>query len=197
MIQAHYCSLLVRIVRMNPRLDALHPYPFEKLRQLLAPVTVLPAGIQPINLSIGEPKHAAPPRIERAITESLSGLSVYPATRGEPALRRAIAEWLGHRYSIPTPDADAQVLPVAGSREALFAFAQALIDDSKGGYVISPNPFYQIYEGAAILAGVEPYQAGKRDVGVNTVIGYFAQHQAEELNPTHEVLEEVESSRTS
>ena len=157
MIQAHYCSLLVRIVRMNPRLDALHPYPFEKLRQLLAPVTVLPAGIQPINLSIGEPKHAAPPRIERAITESLSGLSVYPATRGEPALRRAIAEWLGHRYSIPTPDADAQVLPVAGSREALFAFAQALIDDSKGGYVISPNPFYQIYEGAAILAGVEPY----------------------------------------
>ena len=142
---------------MNPRLDDLHPYPFEKLRQLLAPVTALPAGISPINLSIGEPKHAAPPRVERAITENMSGLSAYPPTKGEPALRRAIAEWLSHRYSIPTPDLDTQVLPVAGSREALFAFAQTVIDPSANGYVVSPNPFYQIYEGAALLAGARPY----------------------------------------
>ncbi|RYF55827.1 MAG: succinyldiaminopimelate transaminase [Comamonadaceae bacterium] len=142
---------------MNPRLDALHPYPFEKLRQLLAPVGALPPGISPINLSIGEPKHAAPARIERAITSSMSGLSVYPPTKGDLALRRAISEWLAHRYSLPTPDAETQVLPVTGSREALFSFVQAMLEPNSDAYVISPNPFYQIYEGAALLAGARTY----------------------------------------
>jgi N-succinyldiaminopimelate aminotransferase len=142
---------------MNPLLDTLHPYPFERLRQLLAPLPTLPAGTQPINLSIGEPKHAAPLCVEQAITKNLSGLSVYPATKGELGLRQAIAKWLSDRYNIPLPNADTQVLPVAGSREALFAFTQAVVDRSKAGYVILPNPFYQIYEGATILAGVHPY----------------------------------------
>ncbi len=142
---------------MNPRLDALHPYPFEKLRQLLAPVASLPPGVSAINLSIGEPKHAAPARVERALADSMSGLSVYPPTKGDPALRRVIAEWLAHRYSIPAPDLDSQVLPVTGSREALFSFVQAMLDPDAAGYVISPNPFYQIYEGAALLAGAKTY----------------------------------------
>jgi len=142
---------------MNPRLDALHPYPFEKLRQLLAPVGALPPGVSAINLSIGEPKHAAPARVEHAIAQNMSGLSIYPPTKGELPLRRAISEWLAHRYSIMAPDPDTQVLPVAGSREALFAFAQAVVDPAAQAYVISPNPFYQIYEGAALLAGAQPY----------------------------------------
>ena len=179
LIRARYCSLLVKILSMNPRLDALHPYPFEKLRQLMATIDTPAAAAVPINLSIGEPKHAAPPAVEQALLNNLGGLSVYPPTKGEPALRKAIAEWLSHRYSIPTPDADTQVLPVTGSREALFSFAQAVIDPLAGDasrsaptaqpsssrsdqasgapYVVSPNPFYQIYEGAALLAGAKPY----------------------------------------
>lgn len=142
---------------MNPRLDALHPYPFEKLRALLAEAGTPPEGLTPINLSIGEPKHAAPARVGEALCANLQDLSVYPATKGEPALRQAIAQWLAQRYSIPAPDADREVLPVLGSREALFAFAQAVVDPDAGALVICPNPFYQIYEGATLLAGATPY----------------------------------------
>ncbi|MDQ8030804.1 MAG: succinyldiaminopimelate transaminase [Bordetella sp.] len=142
---------------MNPRLDALHPYPFEKLRGLLASAGTPPAGLAPINLSIGEPKHATPALVGAAIAADLNGLSVYPATKGTPALREAISHWLARRYSIPAPDADTQVLPVLGSREALFAFTQAVIDPSADSLVVCPNPFYQIYEGATVLAGARPY----------------------------------------
>ena len=142
---------------MNPRLDTLHPYPFEKLRKLLAEAGPAPAGITPVNLSIGEPKHAAPPFVAKALAEAAQGLSVYPPTKGEPALRQAIAQWLGRRYSIPAPDPDTQVLPVLGSREALFAFAQVILDPGGGQIAVCPNPFYQIYEGATLLAGARPY----------------------------------------
>ena len=142
---------------MNPRLDALHPYPFEKLRALLAQAGEPPAGLAPVNLSIGEPKHAAPALVSQALAESMGGLSVYPPTKGDPALRQAISQWLSRRYAIPAPDPDTQVLPALGSREALFAFAQAVIDPTGDALVICPNPFYQIYEGAALLAGAQPY----------------------------------------
>jgi N-succinyldiaminopimelate aminotransferase len=143
---------------MNPRLDSLQPYPFEKLRRLLAEAGAPPAGLAPINLSIGEPKHATPPRIAQALADSLPGsLSSYPATKGDAALREAIAAWIARRYAIPAPDAEAQVLPVLGSREALFAFAQTVVDPARGSLVVCPNPFYQIYEGAALLAGAQPY----------------------------------------
>lgn len=142
---------------MNPRLDTLHPYPFEKLRALLASADAVSHGMPPINLSIGEPKHAAPEAVKQALRDGLDGLSVYPATHGEPRLRQAIAQWLAHRYSIPAPDADTQVLPVLGSREALFAFAQVVLDPTGNERVICPNPFYQIYEGATLLAGGRPY----------------------------------------
>jgi succinyldiaminopimelate transaminase len=142
---------------MNPRLDALHPYPFEKLRALLAQAGEPPAGLAPVNLSIGEPKHAAPALVSQALAEAMGGLSVYPPTKGDPALRQAISQWLSRRYAIPAPDPDTQVLPALGSREALFAFAQAVIDPTGDALVICPNPFYQIYEGAALLAGAQPY----------------------------------------
>lgn len=140
---------------MNPRLDALHPYPFEKLRALMAGA-VPPADLAPVSLSIGEPKHPTPAFIEEALCAHLKGLSAYPATKGNPALRQAIAAWIGRRYGIPAPDADSQVLPVLGSREALFALAQTVIDPGGDAVVLCPNPFYQIYEGAALLAGATP-----------------------------------------
>jgi N-succinyldiaminopimelate aminotransferase len=141
---------------VNPHLAKLQPYPFEKLRQLFAGVTP-PKDLKEIKLSIGEPQHGTPEFIKRALVESLDGLAAYPATNGSDALRGAIATWIGQRYGIPAPDAATQVLPVTGSREALFAFAQCVMDASKpGALVLSPNPFYQIYEGAAYLAGVEP-----------------------------------------
>jgi len=141
---------------MNPRLSALQPYAFERLRALLQGVTPNP-GLRPINLSIGEPKHATPALIRNALTDALDGLAVYPATAGTPALREAIAGWLGRRYALPALDPATEVLPVNGSREALFAFAQAVVDPGGGGCkVVCPNPFYQIYEGAAILAGATP-----------------------------------------
>ncbi|WP_415792385.1 aminotransferase class I/II-fold pyridoxal phosphate-dependent enzyme, partial [Bordetella tumulicola] len=142
---------------MNPRLDTLHPYPFEKLRALLNEAGAPPEGLAPINLSIGEPKHAAPARVGEALCNSLQGLSVYPATKGDAVLRQTIAQWLAHRYSIPAPDADREVLPVLGSREALFAFTQTVVDPAANALVVCPNPFYQIYEGAALLAGGTPY----------------------------------------
>lgn len=142
---------------MNRDLDKLQPYPFQKLAKLFGEVTPN-AALKPISLHIGEPKHATPTFIKDALIAGLDGLANYPTTIGSDALRSAIANWLTRRYSIPMPDAKTQVLPVNGSREALFAFAQAVIDRSKNdSVVVCPNPFYQIYEGAAFLAGATPY----------------------------------------
>lgn len=142
---------------MNPNLDLLQPYPFQRLRDLFSGITPN-ANFSPINLSIGEPKHATPQLIKDALTANLNGLASYPTTIGVPALREAISAWIARRYNIAAPNAETAILPVNGSREALFAFAQAVIDPSKSKpVVISPNPFYQIYEGAAFLAGAEPY----------------------------------------
>ena len=141
---------------MNPLLNKLHPYPFERLRALLAGVTA-PAAYPALNLSIGEPKHPTPALIRDALVGSLDGLATYPATAGTPALRESIAGWLRRRYGLHALDAATEVLPVNGSREALFAFAQAVVDPAGAPRVVCPNPFYQIYEGAALLAGDEPY----------------------------------------
>lgn len=138
---------------MNPNLDKLQSYPFEKLRALFAGNTP-PATRKEIKLHIGEPQHPTPAFIKEALTANLAGLANYPTTNGSDDLRRAIADWIGQRYGIPAPDSTHQVLPVNGSREALFAFAQTIIAPKHGKpVVISPNPFYQIYEGAALLAG--------------------------------------------
>lgn len=147
---------------MNPDLDRLQPYPFERLAALTAGVEP-PADRRTLPLSIGEPQHD-PPRIAAdALADALGGLAHYPATRGSRALRAAIAGWLGRRYPDTEPDPEAHVLPVNGTREALFAFAQVAVDRSAvEPAVLLPNPFYQIYEGAALLAGAEPwyYPAG-------------------------------------
>jgi N-succinyldiaminopimelate aminotransferase len=141
---------------LNPLLGRLQPYPFEKLRALLAGITPN-ARLRPISLQIGEPKHATPALVRAALAGALEGLSAYPATAGTPALREAIAAWLARRYALPAIDAGTQVLPVNGSREALFAFAQTVLDPAGGAArVACPNPFYQIYEGAALLAGAQP-----------------------------------------
>lgn len=141
---------------MNSRLELLQSYPFQRLTALLAG-HVLPAGVKPVALHIGEPKHPTPAFIRDTLIANLDGLSVYPATLGTDALRQAIAQWLGRRYGITAPDPATQVLPVNGSREALFSFVQAVIDTSRDRpVVVCPNPFYQIYEGAALLAGAEP-----------------------------------------
>ena len=137
---------------MNPRLARLHPYPFERWRELTQDI-VPAAHLAPISLGIGEPRHKTPALIEEAIVKALPGLSSYPSTLGEPALREAIAGWVHRRYGVSL-NAGTQVLPVTGSREALFAFAQTVIDASRAdATVVCPNPFYQIYEGAALLAG--------------------------------------------
>ncbi|MEO1765726.1 succinyldiaminopimelate transaminase [Thiobacter aerophilum] len=141
---------------MNPDLAKLKPYPFQRLRALLHGLTP-PADCTPINLSIGEPKHPTPAFIRQALVDHLDGLSGYPATHGMDELRLAIAHWLEKRYALPHINPQTQVLPVLGSREALFAFAQVIVDRTRQPVVISPNPFYQIYEGAALLAGAEPY----------------------------------------
>jgi len=138
---------------LNPLLAKLNPYPFEKLRALLGTRTPN-AALAPINLSIGEPKHPTPGLVKDALAANLDGLATYPQTVGTPELREAIAGWLGRRYGIPPPDPATQVLPVNGSREALFAFAQTVL--APGARVVCPNPFYQIYEGAALLAGATP-----------------------------------------
>lgn len=140
---------------MNPDLGKLQPYPFERLRELLAGASP-PAQLPHVNLSIGEPKHATPPFIFEALTKALPGLAQYPSTIGVPELREAIAAWLARRFELPVVDPATQVLPVNGSREALFAFAQAVVDRSRDALVISPNPFYQLYEGATLLAGALP-----------------------------------------
>jgi N-succinyldiaminopimelate aminotransferase len=141
---------------VNSRLELLQSYPFQRLSALLAG-HVPPAGVTPVALHIGEPKHPTPAFIRDALVANLDGLSVYPATLGSDALRQAIARWLGRRYSIAAPDPATQVLPANGSREALFSFVQAVVDTGRGKpVVVCPNPFYQIYEGAALLAGAEP-----------------------------------------
>lgn len=143
---------------MNPNLNHLQPYPFQRLRDLFQGLTPNPA-FDHVNLSIGEPKHATPTIISEALAKNLSGLASYPTTIGIPALREAINQWLQRRYKIPALNIDKAILPVNGSREALFAFAQAVIDTHVPvqPVVISPNPFYQIYEGAAFLADAQPY----------------------------------------
>jgi N-succinyldiaminopimelate aminotransferase len=142
---------------MNPDLNRLQPYPFQKLAALFRDVQSNPA-LRPISLSIGEPKHATPQFIKDTLTANLDGLANYPTTAGSDALRDTITNWIAARFDVPVPDAKTQVLPVNGSREALFAFAQTVIDRSKPDpVVVCPNPFYQIYEGAAFLAGATPY----------------------------------------
>jgi N-succinyldiaminopimelate aminotransferase len=142
---------------MNPNLNLLQPYPFQRLRDLFKGITPNPA-FTPINLSIGEPKHATPQLVKDALVNNLAGLANYPTTIGSIELREAISSWISRRYGIPALSAERAILPVNGSREALFAFAQVVIDTTKKDpVVISPNPFYQIYEGAAFLAGATPY----------------------------------------
>lgn len=151
---------------MNPLLTRLQPYPFERLRQLFASVTPNPT-LRPISLGMGEPKHATPAFIQQALIDATlsnpSGLAAYPATTGEPRLRQAFSDWLKKRYGLVV-DPMTQTLPVNGSREALFALTQTIVNpgsspanESSGPIVVSPNPFYQIYEGAALLAGAHPY----------------------------------------
>ncbi|HWS73686.1 MAG TPA: succinyldiaminopimelate transaminase [Quisquiliibacterium sp.] len=141
---------------MNPLLDKLQPYPFERMAALLAGVTP-DASFAPVNLSIGEPKHPTPAVITEAMAGAFAGLASYPATAGSPALRESIAGWLRRRYGLAAIDPQTQVLPVNGTREALFAFAQTVIDPRADALVVCPNPFYQIYEGAALLAGATPH----------------------------------------
>lgn len=160
---------------MTPNLKDLHPYPFEKLAQLKLGI-VPPANKPHIALSMGEPTHTTPHLIQEALLTHLHGLANYPTTKGIPELRLAIAEWISRRFQIPADavNPETQILPVNGTREALFSFAQCLIDPTMAApvpdrlaagtpplaikpIVIMPNPFYQIYEGAALLAGAEPY----------------------------------------
>ena len=146
---------------MNPDLQSLQPYPFEKLRTLKRGVEP-PPGLDHINLSVGEPRHPAPEFVRQALVAHLDDLSTYPGTKGLPVLRKSIARWLQQRFKLPEMlNPDTQVLPVNGTREALFAFAQAMIhrgasEVDERPTVLMPNPFYQIYEGAALLAGAEP-----------------------------------------
>lgn len=144
---------------MTPNLKHLHPYPFEKLAQLKQGI-VPPENKSHIALSMGEPTHATPHLIQEALLTHLHGLANYPTTKGIPELRQAIAGWISRRFQIPADavNAETQILPVNGTREALFSFAQCLIDPTKASpVVIMPNPFYQIYEGAALLAGASPH----------------------------------------
>ena len=142
---------------MNPRLELLHAYPFERLRQLLAGA-IPPPRLKPIMLSIGEPQHPTPALLKNAISANLDALSRYPQMKGLPELRVAMAEWITRRHGLDPLDPERQVIPAAGTKEALFGVAQAVVDpmDSEA-LVVSPNPFYQIYEGAALLAGARPY----------------------------------------
>ncbi|MEM7469141.1 MAG: aminotransferase class I/II-fold pyridoxal phosphate-dependent enzyme, partial [Pseudomonadota bacterium] len=142
---------------MNPGFSSLQAYPFERLRALYS--SVEPANKALVNLSIGEPQHPTPSFIQQALVDAIDGTGKYPSTRGSDALRSTIAGWLTQRFELPESaiDPDKQVLPVNGTREALFAIAQTIVDRSKSNAaVVMPNPFYQIYEGAALLAGAEP-----------------------------------------
>lgn len=143
---------------MNHALNQLQPYPFEKLRALLSGVTAA-ADKRAIALSIGEPKHSSPAFVKQALADNLDQMAVYPTTQGIPALREAIAQWCERRFQVPAGwlDPSRHVLPVNGTREALFAFTQTVAQRDVDGLVVSPNPFYQIYEGAALLAGTTPH----------------------------------------
>jgi N-succinyldiaminopimelate aminotransferase len=144
---------------MNLGLTALKPYPFERLAALRAGLAPDPA-LAPINMSIGEPQHPTPPLILDAMREALPALSKYPATKGIDELRQAIAGWLERRFRLGAGavDPDCMVLPANGTREALFAIAQCVIDArDTASLVAMPNPFYQLYEGAALLAGAQPW----------------------------------------
>ncbi len=144
---------------MNPHIGLLHPYPFQRLAALIAPLT--PAPVVAINMAIGEPRHPAPELVTAEIAASLSALSTYPSTRGGDPLRQTIADWLTARFQLPAGrlDPSRHVLPASGSREAIYSVVQAQIDPGRHHrpIVLMPNPFYQIYEGAALLAGAEPY----------------------------------------
>jgi len=149
---------------MNPDLAKLKPYPFERLASLKSG-SVPPPGLAHIAMSIGEPKHAPPQLVIDALLRNLAGLGVYPMARGLPELRQAIARWCTRRFDLAAGalDPDRHVLPVSGTREGLFAFAQAVVDRSRDALVLMPNPFYQIYEGAALLAGATPYYLATRE----------------------------------
>ena len=140
---------------MNSDLQRLQPYPFEKISILKQSVQPNPE-LAPLSLSIGEPKHPTPDIILNALRDNISQIAVYPGTKGTPALREAISDWLVSRFKLPSISPDTQVLPVTGTREALFAITQCLIDRKPNAKVLMPNPFYQIYEGAAFLAGATP-----------------------------------------
>jgi len=163
---------------VNPLLSRLKPYPFERLRALVGEA---PAEI---NLSVGEPKHPTPRLVKDALASALDGLASYPLTAGTPELREAISTWLGRRYNIPPTDPATEVLPVNGSREALFSFAQATLDPGGKAKVVCPNPFYQIYEGAALLGGATPiYGTPEAWDGVRLV------YACSPANPSGEVLD--------
>ena len=150
---------------MHPRLDDLQPYPFERLNALLEGLEPNPKRSR-VSLSIGEPKHAAPDFVVRTLTDRVSvrqSLATYPPTRGSPELRSAIAAWVARRFGAAL-DPDTQVLPVNGTREALFSFGQVVLSGKPGGRVLMPNPFYQIYEGAALLRGAQPYYVPATEV---------------------------------
>jgi len=173
---------------LNSRLASLQIYPFERLRTLLAGVTPNPA-LRPVDLSIGEPKHPTPSLVKEALAASLDGLAVYPRTAGLPELRQAIASWARRRYTLAALDPDTQILPVNGSREALFSFAQATIDPGKSARIVCPNPFYQIYEGAALLAGATPLflNAGMRFAEIDWT-GVQLAYACSPGNPTGRVM---------
>ncbi len=142
---------------MNPDLERLQSYPFQKLNELLDGVKPDPSR-KLIPLYIGEPRHPTPEFIKRSLIDNLEGLASYPLTVGTPELRSAIAGWLRRRYLLDAVDPAAEVIPVTGSREALFAIAQTVVDATRPDpVVVCPNPFYQIYEGAALLAGATPH----------------------------------------
>lgn len=161
---------------MNPFLEKLQPYPFERLRALLKGVTAS-ARHSPIAMSIGEPTHPAPQLVKDALVANLAGLSGYPPTAGGDDLRRAIADWLQQRHGLGRVDPATEVLPVNGSKEALFAIAQAMVGTPAGDErpcVLLPNPCYQVYEGAALLAGAEA--------------GYIEQHPRNGFRPDWDAI---------
>ncbi len=141
---------------MNPNLAKLQPYPFEKLNKLKAQAQIS-TDLPHIALSIGEPKHASPKFVKQAMIDNMDKMANYPTTKGLPEFREAIANWCQQRFNLPNLNADTQVLPVNGTREAIFAFTQAMVSAGPDALITSPNPFYQIYEGAAYLAGAEPH----------------------------------------
>jgi N-succinyldiaminopimelate aminotransferase len=143
---------------VNPRLNLLHAYPFERLARLKSGATP-PAGLPHISMSIGEPQHTPPPFVLDTLRENMHRLGSYPATAGLPEFRASAASWLQRRFELPlgSVNPETMVLPVNGTREALFAFVQAVVNDQTQPLVAMPNPFYQIYEGAALLAGAEPW----------------------------------------